>query len=332
VHDIFKEPFTLDGVDFTISASLGIGLFPWGAIDSKSLLSHADVAMYRSKAIGPGGTVVYSTDQEDPMRKLRLATQLRQAVERESWELHYQPVVDLRDGRLIGVEALIRGVNEQGELIPPGDFIPLAEEIGLIETIGDWVIGEMCRQVRVWTDAGLELDVGVNVSPRQLRSARFPEEILRMLDEAGVDPHQVVIEITESTAMTDADHTGQILHALHDEGFQIAIDDFGTGYSSLGRLRQMPVDILKIDRSFVSDAHLDRDAGTMVQAMVQLAKNLGMTPLAEGVETSEELAFLRALDCPIGQGFLFSRPVRAADITAMLIESSSLIPSPTSAG
>jgi len=332
VHDIFKEPFTLDGVDFTISASLGIGLFPWGAIDSKSLLSHADVAMYRSKAIGPGGTVVYSTDQEDPMRKLRLATQLRQAVERESWELHYQPVVDLRDGRLIGVEALIRGVNEQGELIPPGDFIPLAEEIGLIETIGDWVIGEMCRQVRVWTDAGLELDVGVNVSPRQLRSARFPEEIGRMLDEAGVDPHQVVIEITESTAMTDPDHTGQILHALHDEGFQIAIDDFGTGYSSLGRLRQMPVDILKIDRSFVSDAHLDRDAGTMVQAMVQLAKNLGMTPLAEGVETSEELAFLRALDCPIGQGFLFSRPVRAADITAMLIESSSLIPSPTSAG
>ena len=259
------------------------------------------------------------------MRRLRLATQLRQAVERESWELHYQPIVDLRDGHLLGVEALIRGLTEQGELIPPGDFIPLAEEIGLIETIGNWVIGEMCRQIQEWKEAGLDIEVAVNVSPRQLWSARFPEEILHTLQAAGVDPHRVVIEITESTAMTDAERTREILQALHDEGFQIAIDDFGTGYSSLGRLKHLPIDILKIDRSFVSDAHLDRDAGTMVQAMVQLAKNLGMTPLAEGVETSEELAFLRALDCPIGQGFLFSRPVRAADITAMLANGSSLI-------
>ena len=332
VHELFREPFTLDGVDFTISASLGISVFPRDAIDGKSLLSHADVAMYRSKGSGPGGTVVYSTDRENPMRRLRLATQLRQAVERESWELHYQPIVDLRDGRLLGVEALIRGLTEQGELIPPGDFIPLAEEIGLIETIGNWVIGEMCAQMQEWKEAGLEVEVAVNVSPRQLWSARFPEEILHTLQAAGVDPHQVVIEITESTAMTDPERTREILQTLHDEGFQIAIDDFGTGYSSLGRLKHLPIDILKIDRSFVSDAHLDRDAGTMVQAMVQLAKNLGMTPLAEGVETSEELAFLRALDCPIGQGFLFSRPVRAEQITAMLTRGSSLIPPPVSAG
>ena len=188
----------------------------------------------------------------------------------------------------------------------------------------------MCRQIQEWKEAGLDVEVAVNVSPRQLWSARFAEEILHTLQAAGVDPHRVVIEITESTAMTDPERTREILQTLHDEGFQIAIDDFGTGYSSLGRLKHLPIDILKIDRSFVSDAHLDRDAGTMVQAMVQLANNLGMMPLAEGVETSEELAFLRALDCPIGQGFLFSRPVRAEQITAMLTDGSSLIPAPSS--
>ncbi len=328
VHDLFKEPFTIEGVDFTVSASLGVGVFPRDATDAKSLLSHADVAMYRSKAIGPGGTVVFSTEQEDPMRRLRLATQLRQAVERESWMLHYQPIVDLNDGRIRGVEALIRGVAENGDLIPPFEFIPLAEEIGLIEPIGNWVIGEMCRQMEEWEDAGLHVETAINVSPRQLWSAHFPEEILHTLEGAGVDPHQVVVEITETTAMTDPERTREILQALHDAGFQIAIDDFGTGFSSLGRLKHLPIDILKIDRSFVSDAHLDRDAGTMVQAMVQLAKNLGMQPLAEGVETSEELAFLRALDCPIGQGFLFSRPVPASKITELLREGSSLIPAP----
>jgi diguanylate cyclase (GGDEF)-like protein/PAS domain S-box-containing protein len=326
VHDLFKEPFTLDGVDFTMSASLGIGVFPRDAIDAKSLLSHADVAMYRSKARGPGGTLVFSTEQDDPMRRLRLATQLRQAVERESWVLHYQPIVDLNDGHFNGVEALVRGVADNGDLIPPFDFIPLAEEIGLIEHIGNWVIGEMCRQVQAWEAAGLHVEVAVNVSPRQLWSARFSEVFQETLQTAGVDPGQIVVEITESTAMTDAEGTREILQTLHDSGFKIAIDDFGTGYSSLGRLKHLPIDILKIDRSFVSDAHLDRDAGTMVQAMVQLAKNLGMKPLAEGVETTEELAFLRALDCPIGQGFLFSRPVPASEITELLTRGSSLIP------
>jgi diguanylate cyclase (GGDEF)-like protein/PAS domain S-box-containing protein len=327
VHELFREPFTLDRVDFTLTASIGIGMFPRGAPDGKSLLSQADVAMYLSKGIGPGGTVVFSTDQQDPMRRLRLATQLRHAVERESWVLHYQPIVDLADGHMRGVEALIRGVAENGDLIPPLDFIPLAEELGLIGVIGRWVIDEMCRQIQAWKAIGIDLEVAVNVSPRQLWSARFHDQILRTLGSAGVDPHQVVIEITESTAMTDRERSRDILQGLHDAGFQIAIDDFGTGYSSLARLKHLPIDILKIDRSFVSDAHLDRDAGTKVQAMVQLAKNLGMQPLAEGVETTEELAFLRALDCPVGQGYLFSRPVPAAAITELLAKGTSLIPS-----
>ena len=188
----------------------------------------------------------------------------------------------------------------------------------MIEAIGDWVMHEMCRQLRGWNDAGIRLEVGFNVSPRQLWSVRFPEKLLGQVEAMRLNPNQIVVEITESTAMTDPERTREILQTLHDAGFKIAIDDFGTGYSSLARLKHLPIDILKIDRSFVSDAHLDHDAGTMVQAMVQLAKNLGMTPLAEGVETVEELAFLRALNCPLGQGYLFSRPVPAHEIEEMV--------------
>ena len=266
------------------------------------------------------------------MLRLRLTTELRQAVEHESWELHYQPIVDLVDGTLQGVEALIRGRRENGDLIPPFEFIPLAEEIGLIEPIGDWVMREMSRQLREWNDAGIRLEVGFNVSPRQLWSARFTEKLIGHVEAMRLDPQQVVVEITESTAMTDPERTREILQTLHDAGFKIAIDDFGTGYSSLARLKHLPVDILKIDRSFVSDAHLDRGSGTMVQAMVQLAKNLGMTPLAEGVETAEELAFLRALNCPLGQGYLFSRPVPPAEIEELFAHGNGSVSLPGPAG
>ena len=325
VHELLQKPFELDGVDFTITASLGVATFPRDAMDVKTLLSSADIAMHRSKARGQGGTEVFSSGQDDPVRRLRLATQLRQAVAQERWELHYQPVVDLAGGHVVGVEALIRGRDERGELIPPGDFIPLAEDIGAIGAIGEWVIGEMSRQTRAWNDAGLSLDVGFNVSPRQLLSSRFAEDLVHTLGIAGVDPSHVVIEVTESAATTDPEHTRSTLHRLHDAGLRIAIDDFGTGYSSLGRLRQLPIDVLKIDRSFVSGAHLDRDAGIMVQAMVQLAKSLGIEPLAEGIETSEDLAFLRALDCPVGQGFLFSRPMTASAMTELLLGGASMI-------
>ena len=325
IHEVLRDPFTLEGADLQVTASIGLSVFPRDASDATSLLRNADVAMYRSKSAGPGGTVAFSPGDEDPMLRLKRVTRLRQGVERESWELYYQPVVDLVDGSVQGVEALIRGRDENGELIPPMEFIPLAEEIGLIEPIGDWVMGEMLRQMQEWTGAGIDLDMGFNVSPRQLWSEQFAEKLLSRVEAVDVDPHRVVVEITESTAMTDPERTLAILQTLHDAGFMIAIDDFGTGYSSLARLKHLPIDILKIDRSFVSDAYLDPDAGTMVRAMVQLAKNLGMIPLAEGIETAEELAFLRALSCPTGQGFLFSRPVPATEIPALFHRSSGLI-------
>lgn len=325
VHDLFKQSFTLDGVDFTVTASLGISMCPEDALDAKTLLSHADLAMYRSKTTSPGGTVIFAGEQDDAIPRLLRATQLRQAVERESWELHYQPIVDLNDGHIESVEALVRGRAESGDLIPPGEFIPLAEEIGLIGAIGDWVIDETCRQMREWHSAGLHPNVGVNVSPHQLLSPRFSEELIHKLETAGVGPHQMVIEITESAALTDPTDTRKILQSLHGAGFKIAIDDFGTGYSSLARLMDLPVDILKFDRSFVKDVHLDRYAGAMVRAMLQLAKSLGMQPLAEGIENLEELAFLRALDCPLAQGYLFSRPLPASELTELLLRGTSLL-------
>jgi PAS domain S-box-containing protein/diguanylate cyclase (GGDEF)-like protein len=331
VHELLKEPFTVEGVDFIVTGSIGIGMFPRDASDGRTLVGQAEVAMFRSKALGPGGTVVFTKDEEDPMRRLRQVTELRRAVERQSWVLHYQPIVDLGDGHVDSVEALIRGRTENGDLISPDNFIPLAEDIGVIGDIGDWVVGDMCRQMREWNDAGLSPTVGFNLAPRQLLSAHFAENLVHTIESAGVDPRHVVIEITESATLTDAKQTRETLQTLHDAGFRIAIDDFGTGYSSLGRLKHLPIDILKIDRSFVRDAHLDRDAGIMVQTMVQLAKNLGMQPLAEGVETTEELAFLRALDCPLAQGFLFSRPVPASEITELLTRRVRLITPPAAA-
>jgi EAL domain-containing protein (putative c-di-GMP-specific phosphodiesterase class I) len=224
-----------------------------------------------------------------------------------------------------GVEALVRWRDPRGGIVLPGEFIPLAEELGLIEAIGDWVIDKVARQRKAWEAEGIEVRVGFNLSPRQLWSGRLTEKMMEKLSSAGVDPHDIVVEITESTAMADPDRTQRVLTELHAWGLSLAIDDFGTGYSSLARLKHLPVDILKIDRSFIHEVHRDEDSGRMVEAMVQLAHGLGMTPLAEGIERAEELAFLREAGCTLGQGFYFARPVPASEIPSLLVRES-LIP------
>jgi len=325
VLEALDEPFELHGTPFYATGSLGISLFPHDATDADSLLRNADQAMYRSKRHQPGRYTVFSADGDDAMHRLSLTTRLREAVQQEHWILHWQPIVRLADGSIDGLEALIRWQDPKGGILPPGEFIPLAEELGLIEAIGDWVISELARQQLEWKDAGYDVGVGFNLSPRQLWSAHLAEKVVGKLKSQSVDPHRITVEITESTAMADPDRTQKILQELHAWGLTIALDDFGTGYSSLARLKHLPVDILKIDRSFIRDIDRDDGLASMVRAMIQLADGLGMTPLAEGVETAGELSFLRENGCPLAQGYHFARPVPAADVPALL-DRGSLIP------
>jgi predicted signal transduction protein with EAL and GGDEF domain len=316
IHDALREPFELSGTELFVTGSIGISLFPEDASDGKSLLRHADQAMYRSKKNGPGGSMVFSAQESDSIRRLSMSTRLRKAVERQHWVLHYQPVLDLASGTTVGVEALLRWSDPTGGLVAPGEFIPLAEEMGLIEAIGEWVLRDLCRQTMEWKREGLQVEVSFNLSPRELWQPNLVRGMLAHLTQAGVDAESVIVEITESTAMTDPERTQRILSELHGRGLRLAIDDFGTGYSSLSRLKSMPVDILKIDRSFVRDIPQDPDACSMVRAIVQLAHSLGMVPLAEGIETQEQWAFLVENQCTLGQGYHFGRPMPAEEFAA----------------
>jgi len=312
----FREPFEINGTELYLTASVGISVFPEDASSAVELMKNADTAMFRSKKTGPGNCLVYTAEGTDALTRLSLSTRLRKAVKQEQWTLHYQPMIELTTGRMYGVEALIRWPEPNGGLVQPGEFIPLAEEMGLIEAIGDWVVEEICRQDAQWRAEGVELEIAFNLSPRQLWQPDLINKIVSPMVIAGMDPTRITVEITESTAMTDPDRTVKILRDLHDRGLKLAIDDFGTGYSSLARLKHMPVDILKIDRSFVRDLDKDPGAGSMVSAMISLADNLGMISLAEGIETEGEWLFLADRGCPLGQGFYFSRPVPPAEILA----------------
>ncbi|MGZ8570916.1 MAG: putative bifunctional diguanylate cyclase/phosphodiesterase [Actinomycetota bacterium] len=325
VREALEDPFDLNGTPFHATGSIGISLFPQDAGDADTLMRNADHAMYASKNHEPGGFVIFAAEGHDAVQRLTLTNRLREAVQQEHWVLHWQPIVDVETGEIESVEALIRWVDATGGLVAPGEFIPLAEELGLIEAIGEWVIAELARQQSAWKEAGIDLRVGFNLSPRQMWSAHLADKIMTLLRSANVDPHSVVVEITESTAMADPDRTQRILSELHAWGFGLALDDFGTGYSSLARLKHMPVDVLKIDRSFVREVHRDVSLASMVRAMIQLAQGLDMVPLAEGIETLGELEFLRSNGCRLAQGFLFSRAVPADQIPA-LVARGSLLP------
>ena len=313
IEEAMRRPFELNGVGFYARGSSGISVYPRDAHDAESLLRNADIAMYRAKRTEPGSHVFFVTDQDDAMERLSFSTRLRQAVDDENWVMHYQPVVDLADRKIVGAEALIRWKDANGGIVPPGEFIPLAEELGLIEAIGDWVVYEVAKQQRAWRDRGLELDVSFNLSPRQLWTPRLAERLLGILRDAGVDPSTMTAEITESPAMADPDRTHRVLRDLHSWGLRLAIDDFGTGYSSLSRLKHMPVDVLKIDQEFIRDVDRDVRLAGMVRAMIQVAQSLDLIPLAEGVETEGEYIFLRSNGCRLAQGFWFAHPVPAEE-------------------
>jgi diguanylate cyclase (GGDEF)-like protein/PAS domain S-box-containing protein len=325
IRELLQAPFALAGNEVFVSASIGLSLFPTSARTSANLLHTAETALHRGKENSRGGLSTYSKADVDPrINRLSLAGRLRRAVERQNWVLHYQPIVGLGAGTMREVEALIRWQDPNGGFVPPGEFIPLAEEMGLIEAIGDWVLHELCRQLRAWRAEGLDVKGGFNLSPRELLRPDLASRILGAMQDEGVATGDILVEVTESSMMVDPDRTLPPLRELHAAGVRIAIDDFGTGYSSLSRLRSMPVDVLKIDQSFVRDIPGDPDSCRMVKAIVQIAHTLGVTPLAEGIETEAQWQFLLENDCRLGQGYHFSRPVPAAEIALLSAPGESL--------
>jgi diguanylate cyclase (GGDEF)-like protein/PAS domain S-box-containing protein len=316
VHRSLTAPFSVGETEVYLGAAIGVSLFPRDAEDAASLKRNAESAMFDAKRAGGTDFVLSGGAGADSGARLHFVTRLRKAVEAQRWTLHYQPVIDLADGRMVGVEALIRWIEPDGTIVPPNDFIPLAEELGLIERIGEWVVSELTYQVAAWRELDIDIEVGFNLSPREFWRPDLARRIQQEFRLGGVDPGRVMVEVTETSAMMDPDRAQDVLQELSDAGFAIAIDDFGTGYSSLSRLRTMPVRVLKIDRSFVSNVHEDRQSASIVSAFLELANGLDLVTLAEGIETAEELAFLRERGCRLGQGFYFSKPVPPEEIIA----------------
>jgi diguanylate cyclase (GGDEF)-like protein/PAS domain S-box-containing protein len=316
VRAALQTPVVLADTEIYTSASLGISLFPVDAQDAESLLKHADIAMYKAKESGRDGYQLFSATGHDPRAQLSMAGRLRRAVEREQLILHYQPLVALETGAIVGAEALLRWRDDDRGLVMPGDFIPLAERTGLIGPISDWVIEEACRQSAEWRAQGLDLYVSVNL-PAVFWQPTAMRQVLATIERFGLSADRMMVEITESTVMADTLRSEPIIAELHERGLRLAIDDFGTGHSSLSRLNQMLVTTLKIDRSFIADLPHDASAAVLVSTIIQLARNLGLHPLAEGIETEEQRRFLVEHGCPLGQGFLFSRAVPAAEIHAL---------------
>ena len=312
---ILREPFLVEGIEIYISASVGISLYPCDADDSETLLKHADVAMYSVKDGGRDGHAMYQRGADTALEQISMASRLRKTVEAgQGLVLHYQPLVNLETETLVGVEALVRWQDGERGLVQPGDFIPLAEQIGLIGSLSDWVIDEACGQALAWQEQGMDLYVSINLPPSYCQATGMAH-LAAAAAAAGVELERLMIEVTESALIPDSGRQMEATLAdMHKRGLKLAIDDFGTGYSSLGRLNKTWVSMLKIDRSFVQGLPDNEHARKLVASIVQLAHTLGLEPLAEGVETEEQRRFLLENGCRYGQGFLFSRPVPEHEI------------------
>jgi EAL domain-containing protein (putative c-di-GMP-specific phosphodiesterase class I) len=314
------EPLLIDGYEQFVTTSIGIAIYPNDGDDADTLIKHADVAMYRAKERGRN-THQFFTPALAASLRTRISQEklLRRALEREEFVLHYQPQFELEGERLCSFEALVRWQHPRLGLIGPDQFIPSAEMSGLIVGLGDWVMETACRQVREWQAIVPGLRLAVNLSARQFHQTALAVKIRELLARTGLPPDQLEIEITESVAMSDAALSRQILEELGRAGVRLAVDDFGTGYSSLGYLRRFPLDTLKIDKSFVREITAEPDDATIVRTVIGMAHSLGLEVCAEGVETPEQLAFLRQERCDRVQGFLHGRPMAAPDVGAFLI-------------
>ncbi len=320
IMDAVATPLQIQSHEFFLTCSVGIAAYPSDGGTAEALTKHADIAMYRAKELGRNTWQFYTPAMsERTLQRLEIEADLRHALERDEFCLHYQPQLDLASGAVIGMEVLLRWQHPQHGMIAPSRFISLAEEMGLINPIGTWVLRQACTQTRAWHQAGLgELRVAVNLSPRQFTQKGLVESIAAILYETGLDARFLELEVTESMVMSDVDNAITILRDLKHLGVQIAVDDFGTGYSSLSYLRRFPIDVLKIDQSFVNDIAREEDDAAIVRAIISLGHGLRLKVIAEGVETVEQLEFLRNHGCNQVQGYLFSKPLPAPEFAALV--------------
>lgn len=322
VVDALTPPFTCAGHQFVVTPSIGIAMYPQDGRTGEELLMNADSAMYRAKAVGRNNFKFYSeTMRTKSLHRLDLENLIRTAIEEQQFELHYQPKVDAETFRLVGAEALLRWNHPERGAIAPDDFIPIAEETGLIIPIGQWVLTEACTQVKLWSTSPVgSVPVSVNISSHQFRDNGLIRDVLDAVSLAGIKTTDLELEITESVLLQDVDKTLIELRALKEAGISLSIDDFGTGYSSLSYLKRFPIDTIKIDRSFVQDLHHDTDDAAICAAILAMSRQLGLNVVAEGVETREQLEFLRRHKCNHIQGYICSKPLTPAAFFALLVK------------
>ncbi|MDO9064480.1 MAG: GGDEF domain-containing phosphodiesterase, partial [Sulfuricella sp.] len=314
--------FRIEGNTLHTTPSIGISLYPHDGDSIESLMKNSDTAMYHVKSMGRNNFQFFSPEMnQSSAERLLLEDCLHRALERGEFAMHYQPLVEIASGRLVGAEALIRWHHPERGMVSPHEFIPLAEESGMILPIGTWVLREVCRQIKVWRELGMTgLRFAVNLSPRQFRQENLVGNIVGMLREFDVPASALELEITEGSVMENADAAVSLLNLLNQHGLSIAIDDFGTGYSSLGYLKRFPVSTLKIDRSFVMDIPGDPDDCAIAIAVIQLARSMGLQVVAEGVETAEQRQFLSDQGCDLLQGHWYSKPLDAAAFEAFALQ------------
>jgi diguanylate cyclase (GGDEF)-like protein/PAS domain S-box-containing protein len=320
--DALSSPFAVEGHELFITCSIGVSMFPDDARDAATLLKNADIAMYRAKEQGKNTYQFFSSEATAAtFEHLMLETSLRRALEREEFILHFQPIVDLRSQRVTSMETLVRWQHPDFGMVPPAKFIPLAEETGLIVPIGEWVLEHACRAARALHAQGFgELHVAVNLSPRQFRDRDLARSVALILERTGLAPRHLELEVTESSVMKDPEVAIRTLHELKAMGIHLSVDDFGTGYSSLAYLKRFPIEALKVDQSFVRDIISDADDAAIASAIIAMGHSLRLTLVAEGVETADQLAFLRERECHKVQGFLFARPMPLEQVAAYLDE------------
>ncbi len=318
----FVEPMRLENDEVIMTPSIGIATFPDDGHDVQTLMKNADLAMYFAKNSGPNSYQYHQDSMNTTsLQRITLERNLRQAIARDEFTLHYQPQTDMMTGVLKGAEALLRWDNEELGSVPPAEFIPVAEQCGLILAIGEWVLRTACLQAKAWRDRGVQLPrIGVNVSAKQFYQQNFPLVVEQVLADTKLEAAILEIEITESLLMENTDRAIDTMHALRRLGVQIALDDFGTGYSSLSRLKEFPIDCLKIDHSFVRDISTDANDQAIASAVLAMAGSLNMRVVAEGVETSDQFDFLKLKECNEMQGYLICRPLPADKLEEFLLQ------------